>query len=132
MATTIAKSLDLIIATCRNYFSAINIIRHDIYKSHAILQLEAAYGQYHIRIREILITDGTRKYSYYIFINTEIIAGFDNASDPEALRLKYGKNYTQHRLELIPHAHSAGKQTVRLTEELHCVDFLAWVKQNLD
>jgi hypothetical protein len=58
-------------------------------------------------------------------------AGFDNASDADALRLKYGNSYSQHRLEEIPHYHTFNKQTVELTEQMDCQKFIEWLGQNL-
>jgi len=56
---------------------------------------------------------------------------FDNAPNPEALKLKYGTHYAQHRLELVPHLHSAGKTHVSLTDVVGFEQFIAWIEENL-
>jgi hypothetical protein len=62
---------------------------------------------------------------------SKIVAGFDNASDPRALRLKYDKDFVQHRFELIPHRHTVDKSAIELTQEMDCFAFIAWLKNNL-
>jgi hypothetical protein len=89
------------------------------------------YGPYRIHFREIWRMDGSRKYAYYVLHSSKVVVGFDNASDLRALRLKYGENYIHHRLELIPHRHTANKQDVELTPEMNCAALILWLKQHL-
>lgn len=56
----------------------------------SILRINADYGKYQILVTE-LFSDGIRKYRYYVMRGDWVEAGFDNASDPRAIRLKYGK-----------------------------------------
>ena len=58
-------------------------------------------------------------------------AGFDNAPDPRAIRLKFGKVGQEHAGELIPHLHSEDKTRLSLTEEMTFAEFVRWVKSNL-
>ncbi len=97
----------------------------------ALLEMSGDYGVYQVRLREIWLTDGSRKYAYYVLYHSRVIVGFDNASDPRALRLKYGEDYTSHRLELIPHRHTVDKKAVELTPEMDCAAFVSWLKENL-
>lgn len=76
-------------------------------------------------------TNGERKYAYYILQADEVIAGFDNAPDPQALKLKYGASYTKYRQERIPHQHTTRKETLILTNELSFAEFLDWLAENL-
>jgi hypothetical protein len=97
----------------------------------AILKITANYGTYDLHISEIVLPIGDRKYAYYVLQDEDVIAGFDNAPDPEALKLKYGAHYGQHRLELIPHQHSTGKTGVSLTDAVSFDQFIAWIEENL-
>jgi len=97
----------------------------------ALLEMSGDYGVYQVRLREIWRADGSRKYAYYVLRQSEVVVGFDNASDPRALRLKYGKDYTRHRLELTPHRHTEGKKAIELTDEMDCAAFIVWLKENL-
>lgn len=58
-------------------------------------------------------------------------AGFDNAPDPRALRLKYGKVGKEHAGENIPHLHREDKSKLYLTEEMIFHNFVDWLKGNL-
>lgn len=131
MADVFAETFDHIIALCRSAFQNLVILRYQKRPNYAVLELRAEYPPYLIQIREILRIDASRKYSYYAIRENQVAAGFDNASDPDALRLKYGAEYTQHRLELIPHYHSQNKETIELTAEMDCQMFIEWLQQNL-
>ena len=84
-----------------------------------------------VRILEIISPQGKRKYAYYVIRSKEVVAGFDNAPDPQALKLRYGKLYKKHRYEMIPHYHTKGKASLQLTEPMDVEQFLAWIKENL-
>ncbi len=131
MATSFAKTLERIIRLCQAFLDNVAILRRDIYDDYAVVRVEGEYKQHLIRVREIARLDGSRKYSYYAFYKTRVVAGFDNASDPKALQLKYGKNYSDHRLEAIPHHHTPTKQNIHLTEEMDCPAFLQWLEKNI-
>jgi hypothetical protein len=96
----------------------------------AILRMQAQYGPYRIFVTE-LTDQNSRKYRYYVLREANIEAGFDNAPDPRALRLKYGQIGDEHVGELIPHLHRANKTELSLTNEMFFADFVAWLQQNL-
>ena len=58
-------------------------------------------------------------------------AGFDNAPDPRAIRMKYGKIGVEHKGENVPHLHLENKTRIELTEEMTFSDFIEWLNQNL-
>jgi hypothetical protein len=89
------------------------------------------FGSYRVRLLEVVTSGGPRKYAYYVLKDQRVIAAFDNAPDPHALRLKYGNAYTAHRHEPVPHRHTADKAQIELTSEMTCADFVAWVQANL-
>ncbi|MTJ08251.1 MULTISPECIES: hypothetical protein [unclassified Anabaena] len=97
----------------------------------SILRLEGQYGEYRILITE-LFSDELRKYRYYVLRGDWVEAGFDNSPDPRAIRLKYGRIGKQYANEYIPHLHQDDKNQLFLTEEMTFVDFVDWVKTNLD
>ncbi len=132
MAKIFAPTLERIIRQCHTFLSNTEVLRYNIYDDYAVLRIEGEYENYLIRVREVVRLDGSRKYSYYIFDNKhQVVAGFDNASDPKSLYLKYGQNYSQHRLEAIPHYHTFGKQSLELTDEMSVEVFFEWIRQNL-
>lgn len=96
----------------------------------SLLRIEAEYGKYKILVTE-LFSDGIRKYRYYVRRGEWVEAGFDNAPDPRAIRLKYGKIGEEHTGENIPHMHREDKTQLYLTEEMTFQDFVAWLKGNL-
>ncbi|RLC76820.1 MAG: hypothetical protein DRI61_12610 [Chloroflexi bacterium] len=95
------------------------------------MEIIAVYGSYLIRILEIIFPQGKRKYAYYVIHSSEVVVGFDNAPDPQALKLRYGKLYKRHRYEMIPHCHTQGKAALHLTEPMDVERFLAWIEENL-
>ena len=61
----------------------------------ALLRIQAHYGPYRIFITEL--SDGNRRqYRYDVLQGNNVKAGFDNSSDPRALRLKYGRIGEEH------------------------------------
>ena len=96
----------------------------------AILRINAEYGKYQILVTE-LFSDGIRKYRYYVMRGDWVEAGFDNAPDPRAIRLKYGKIGEEHAGKNIPHLHREDKAELSLTEELTFQDFVDWLKRNV-
>ena len=58
-------------------------------------------------------------------------AGFDNAPDPRALRIKYGKLREEHAAEHVPHLHREDKTLLYLTEEMTFQGFVDWLRGNL-
>ncbi len=96
----------------------------------SILRITAEYGKYQILVTELL-SDGIRKYRYYVMRGDWIEAGFDNVPDPRAIRLKYGKIGAEHAGENVPHLHREDKSQLYLTEEMTFQGFVDWVKGNL-
>ncbi|MBE2197586.1 MAG: hypothetical protein IAE79_03180 [Anaerolinea sp.] len=131
MAQTFADSLQEVIELCQQRLTAVTIARHTIREHVALVEIHVMYGRYAIHIREVCQADGVRKYAYYALQNDQVVVGFDNVPDPQALKLKYGALYTAHRLERIPHQHTAQKTAVMLTEEVACAHFLDWLMANL-
>jgi len=60
---------------------------------------------------------------YYQLRKGKVLRGYDNHSDRPALRLKYGREFTQHLYEPIPHLHEADE--IALTDEMTFADFVA-------
>jgi len=95
----------------------------------SILRIEADYGRYQILVTE-LFGDGLIKYRYYVMRGNWVEAGFDNAPDPRAIRLK-GRIGEEHAGENIPHLHLEDKTKLSLTEEMTFSEFVDWLKDNL-
>ncbi|MBF0121731.1 MAG: hypothetical protein HQK79_23115 [Desulfobacterales bacterium] len=103
----------------------------DVTPERAILQIRGEYAFYQIFITE-LFSDKIRKYRYYILKEENIVeAGFDNAPDPRAIRLKYGKIGKEYAGKHIPHLHLNDKKDIELTEEVTFYDFVQWLKKNI-
>jgi len=102
----------------------------DVTPERAILRINTEYGKYQILVTE-LFSDGLRKYRYYVMRGTWVEAGFDNAPDPRAIRLRYGEIGEEHAGELVPHLHLEDKTRLSLTEEMTFTEFAQWIKSNL-
>ena len=128
---TAAQHFDRILALCRVTCMHITLIVREERPQRALLKLTARYNDFELHISEIVFPDGSRKYAYYVLNNQKIIVGFDNAPDPEALKLKYGTKYARHRLETLPHRHTANKANIMLTDAIEFEQFLTWIQENL-
>ena len=120
------RHLDQILATLEQHFTDIQVKEYDVSASRALLQVVCAFGDMQIAVTEV-IAPTVRKYSYYLRRGSAVLLGLDNAKDHSALRLKYGKNFTHHVQERVPHLHGKNKQTVELTGEKTVEDFVRMV-----
>jgi hypothetical protein len=118
-----------IIALAQSVFEPV-IYEIDATPNRAILRVDAEYGKYHILVTE-LFSGWLRKYRYYVMRGNWMEAGFDNAPDPRAIRLKYGVIGQEHAGEPVPHLHSEDKTRLSLTEEMSFAEFVRWVRGNL-
>jgi len=96
----------------------------------AILRLRALYGHHRVFVTELL-SEGVRKYRYYLLLDDWVVVGFDNSPDPRAIRLKYGHVGAEHAGELVPHLHERNKAHVELTDDISFADFLSWLENNV-
>lgn len=112
------------------YLADVEVARRDETSRRAILELRGRQGKYTVRIVEIIKPAG-REYRYYVFDGTYIVAGFNNHADLSAIRLRYGRDWKQHRNEAIPHLHAENKTKLELTDEMTCQEFLTWVQTHL-
>ncbi len=110
----------------RETFDDVRILLWDIASDRSILKLRARYGRKEVAVSEIL-TETTRRYSYYLLEQGTVLIGLDNYPDREALRLKYGAAFAQHLTDRIPHAHDRRKREVKLTREKTFEDFVQMV-----
>lgn len=94
MATPFTDACERIIALAQATLESITITRRDEDEFRAILKLIGQYQAYQVHLSEVLRPDGSCKYAYYIIQAGQVLAGFDNAPDTEALRLKYGDRLT--------------------------------------
>ena len=116
--------------TIRTNFENVQIARSSFTEQRALLDVYCTFKGYRVRIFELIDRVG-RSYAYYVFQGDEIIAGFDNAPDGDALRQKYGNDFGSHRTERIPHAHGRNKETLSLTAEMTYQAFWQWIQQLL-
>lgn len=129
MDRKITDNFTRIIELANIHFKAVEFVI-DTTPKRAILKLNAVYKNYKILVTE-LDSDDNFKYRYYVLENQFVKAGFDNAADPRAIRLKYGKIGQEHSGELIPHLHLEDKQDLILTEEMNFDKFLDWLINNI-
>lgn len=99
----------------------------DISPERAILHIRGQYGPYRVFITE-LFSDGHRKYRYYVLKKDRVEAGFDNAPDPRAIRVKYGRIGAAYAGGPIPHLHLDNKNRLVLTTEMTFSDFAEWLE----
>ncbi len=118
-----------VVALSRSVFEHVEY-KTDITPKRAILRLQGKYGLYQVFVTE-LFSDEIRKYRYYVLNENRVEAGFDNSSDPRAIRLKYGKISKEHFGEYTPHLHLEDKTHMTLTEEMTFERFADWLKNNM-
>ncbi len=130
MASTTAY-FDYVLTLCQRVCASVNLVMRDERPERALLKLTARYEDFALYISEVVFPNESRKYAYYVLQQQKVIAGFDNAPDPEVLKLRYGVEYVQHRLEQLPHMHGIDKMAVTLTDIMDVEKFLAWIQTNL-
>lgn len=118
-----------VIAIAQTAFEQVHYVI-DATPERAILRLQAGYGAYRVLITELL-SEGLRKYRYYVLRGDWVEAGFDNSPDPRAIRLKYGRIGEEHAGEQVPHLHRQDKTQLTLTEEMTVATFVQWVKSDI-
>jgi hypothetical protein len=127
--TEITDAFTNIITLAESTFEQVEVVT-DFTPERAILRLQAKYNVYRIFVTE-LFSDELRKYRYYVLREDWVEAGFDNESDPRAIRLKYGQIGAEHAGEHIPHLHQKNKTQLSLTEEMTFAAFVDWLKINI-
>lgn len=118
-----------VIALLRSHLQNVVVLEENATPQRALLRASAQWGRYRVLVTEIVGT--AREYRYYVLDGNLVVAGFDNAADPRAADLKYGKQAKHHYGESIPHLHRDDKAVLELTEELSCADFIAWLEASL-
>lgn len=131
MAATSVRHFNQLIALARSHLEQVKILELDSTPERSILRIEARRKNYRLLITEI-ISAQARRYSYYALDGNIVIAGFDNAADPRALRLKYGQINREHAGEFIPHVHLANKTQIELTAEMALDKFVQWIQEHLE
>ncbi|CAN2040751.1 conserved hypothetical protein [Candidatus Magnetomoraceae bacterium gMMP-15] len=129
MDKTASEYFDDVIKTAQDFFEHLEY-NIDFTPSRAILNIRCSYDSYQIFITE-LFSDGLRKYRYYVLQQDWVEAGFDNAPDPRAIRMKYGKIGEQYAGKNVPHLHLENKTKTILTKELMFLDFIEWLQANI-
>ena len=130
MDATPASDFARIIALARAHLELVQVVEEDHSPERAILRLTARHGRYRVFITEI-VSRTSRQYRYYVLDGDIVVAGFDNAPDARALRLRYGRQRKKHIGELIPHLHLRDKTQLELTEEMTCAAFLTWLQADV-
>jgi hypothetical protein len=111
-------------------FQQVRVIRHDATPVRTIVNIECRWGRYNVRIAET-VGPAWCRYSYYVLDGPSLVVGFDNAADRPAVRLRFAHDWLSHIHERLPHRHGPAEGELRLTPEMTCEDFLAWLKTNL-
>lgn len=93
------------LALARSQLEDLVIKSQDISEQRALLQFESRWKSYRIVVTEIL-RPTSRAYAYYVLRNNQVVWAWDNAPDRDALRLKFGKEFSKHIHEEIAHAHA--------------------------
>ncbi len=130
MDTAIRDHFANLAALAHLHLDEVKILEEDHTPQRSLFRLSAKYYHYRVFITEI-VTRRVRKYRYYALDGERVVAGFDNAADPRALRLKYGQIGEKHIGELVPHLHLEDKTKLELTREIECVEFIVWLETHL-
>lgn len=129
MDRKIADHFTRLVESARVHFDAVEY-NIDSTPKRMILRLTASYKNYKILVTELYI-DREFQYRYYFLEKQLVKAGFDNAPDPRAIRLKYGKIGQEHSGELVSHLHLDDKKELVLTEVMSFDGFIVWLLINL-
>jgi hypothetical protein len=126
MESKVRRHFDEIITAAKSLLNNIKI-EEDLSVKRALLKISGKFETFEVKVSEI-IDEEKRKYAYYLINKGVVEYGCDNAPDIRALKMRYGKDYTKHLNEPIPHCHGKGKKTIELTDEMNAKEFLERVK----
>jgi hypothetical protein len=121
----VERHFEQILILARRHFAPVEIVRQEVSEQRAILKFRARRGERQVAVTEVF-DQSRRWYSYYLYTSRQTLVGLDNSPDRAALRLKYGKDFSQHLYESIPHWHT-DKQSLELTDEKTFDDFVKMV-----
>jgi len=126
MEGKIRRNFDQIVTAAKSLLKNIKI-EEDISVKRALLKISGKYETFEVKVTEI-IDEKKRKYAYYLINKGVVEYGCDNAPDIKALKIRYGKDYSRHLHEPIPHSHGKGKKTIELTDEMDAKKFFEKIK----
>ncbi len=110
--------------------NTISFQRFEYNSQRALWEIHGTWGTYNVRLKEIYSTKG-RMYSFYVIYANNVVVGFDNYPDRQALYAKHQEAFTSHLDELIPHKHSTGKETLELTETITVETFFDYLRKEI-
>lgn len=120
--------LEAILKAIKTNFFNVEVQDFDFTAKRGYLKVTATYQDFSVSIREVINSKG-REYSYYLLSQkNEVILGLDSSPNLHALKLKYGKNFSQHKNEWVPHQHTENKKITELTEEKTIFEFVQMIK----
>lgn len=94
MEGKIRRHFDQIIISAKSLLNNIRI-EEDISVKRAIIKINGKYESFEVKVTEI-IDEKKRKYAYYLINKGVVEYGCDNAPDIKALKMRYGKDYSEH------------------------------------
>src|SRR3989304_8896261 len=102
MAETASEYLDRVAAVFTLAFESASVVAGDDQADRCLLEISGQYGLYRVRLLEVIASDMSRKYAYYVLEGDRVFTGFDNAPDAQVRRLTYGRDDASRRYERIP------------------------------
>jgi hypothetical protein len=131
MAWPPGEHLQTLIENFSRQFRDARIRQRDADDQRAFVELEGWRNRYRVIVSEIHRSDASVRYAYLVFdADWHLQHGFDNSADREALRTRYGADWTLHLYEETPHYHAPNGQ-IQVTKPMDFDSFLIWLKENL-
>ena len=91
MAWPPGKHIERVIAQARAILKPVRIIRYEISKVRAIIDVEGGWAEYRIIVSEIHRAEKEVRYAYYVLDSqNRVIHAFDNSPDNIAIKQRYG------------------------------------------
>jgi hypothetical protein len=129
MAWPPGKHLESVIAQARAVFEYVRIIRYDISRVRAILDLEGQWADHRIIVSEIQRAARKPRYAYYVLdSHNQVLHAFDNSPDNLAIKQRYASDWKAHLHEEIPHQHDAVGNVTLTAECMTFEKFVEWVR----
>jgi len=132
MAWTFGEHIENLIAQAQNLFANVSIIRYDVSRKRAIIDLEGYWKGYRIIVSQIHRSDQEMRYAYYVLDNnSKVVHAFDNSPDNKAIKQKYGTNWKSYMREEVPHQHDAQDNLTVTPIPMTFEIFVKWIRENL-
>ncbi len=132
MARIYREHIERVIEQAKSFLTNVSVLRYDIGKNRAIIDLQGNWKEYRIIVSEIHRINRGVRYAYYVLDqDNKVVNAFDNSTDVLAIKQKYGSNWKSNINAEIPHQHDSEGNITLTPVPVNFKIFMKWLNENL-